>query len=159
MVRMIHSRREKYESNFYVCRWEYIYHSSSRGAPRFTTNLCDTLLKGAVQLMAQACQVIIVKLCCVTRFLNIASQHSSVAVCLQSGKNNFWSIVWAGYQPSFPESFRVLSVSVLLHGAGEVARVIGVVMDLGSNECQPDTGGLLGRGGRGCRTIILPFFL
>ena len=78
-------------------------------------------------VMDEAYQVNIVKLFFVTLFKRSASLSGSVAVCLQSLKNNFWFNLWAGCPPSLPESFRVLAFPVLLPGAGGLALVVGVV--------------------------------
>ena len=100
----------------------------------------------------------IVKLFFVTQLQRSALLHRSVAVCLQSSKNNLWSNLWAGHQPNLPESFRFIAFSDLLHGEGAVAWVIGVVRGLGGNKSQADTYGLPGRGGgRGSGSIIPAF--
>ena len=80
-----------------------------------------------MHVMVEACQVNIARLLLVTPFKRSASLHRSVAVSLQSAKNNFWFNLWAGYPPSLPESFRVLAFPVLLPGAGGFALVVGVV--------------------------------
>ena len=80
-----------------------------------------------MHVMVEACQVNIARLLLVTPFKRSASLHCSVAVSLQSAKNNFWFNLWAGYPPSLPESFRVLAFPVLLPGAGGLALVVGIV--------------------------------
>ena len=80
-----------------------------------------------MHVMDEAYQVNIVKLFFVTLFKRSASLRGSVAVCLQSLKNNIWFNLWAGCPPSLPESFRVLDFPVLLQRAGGVRRVVGVV--------------------------------
>ena len=95
-----------------------------------TQNLCDTLLNhsglwGASHgsgLLSDHSEAI---KC--TWFWNVVSQRSSVAVCLQSGKNNCFTIHWAEHQPSFSESFRFLAAPIPSHGQREVARVLGDV--------------------------------
>ena len=84
------------------------------------------IARSLVTVMDEAYQVNIVKLFFVTLFKRSASLRGSVAVCLQSLKNNFWFNLWAVCLPSLPESFRVLVVPALLLGAGGVARVVGV---------------------------------
>ena len=79
-----------------------------------------------MHVMVEACQVHIARLFFVTPIKRSVSLCGSVAVCLQSVKNNFWFNLWAVCQPSLPESFRVLVVPAPLHGAGGVARVVGV---------------------------------
>ena len=98
-----------------------------------------------MHVMVEACQVNIARLLLVTPFKRSASLHRSVAVSLQSAKNNLWFNLWAGCPPSLPESFRVLAFPVLLQRAGGVRRVGGVVSGLGGNKCHNADSDLLCR--------------